>query len=721
MPPTRQSVRALLSRNQLTNLYQGGRTRAGADNPVIALGAGYVPIIQEGLNARLSPQGPYGPFTQNIAHQYGAGGRMQLRGGYFDSSGNPHQGWQSGPTGATNIWFLNLNTNRLTQGDLQHQAVINIRRLYSRLGMAERFNNDEMNQAIMEAQNFAIQNGQESIFGQLNPHNTETIDIGRLAANQAFSPSSRSQWRNLNDAINLIPDDEIGDGGTLPYPNVKSMLARALIADNDRSLFMTGADSSTANAESVEQQERQTLAALYAEYNYHAAQYTNSLLSFLNERMREGINRMDPNFSVTQRAGDEVAISQTAVMPEEHAAVIVGAGDTGESIAPAIGNTGSMDFAINFMGQIHTGDISNRGIWEEYQHGLSRGAIASKQQIRDMIEAQGGDATLEGRGTIHEMIYNYYRNDALPDWNNSLREIKRQASRTYSIAQRALSPEQMRNPLGRSTNPSMGVSRRGMHRRPGQGVMNSPLHELSTSTNAMLRHIPALSNQVAQHEGIEESVAFVNHMMGTWYQHLGHAFHSLTVREKPRVTSTAFFQQFTEGANKYLFNIPAFTRDHLVVQDGYALLNLLQNAGYIRQNQVDDTVFKMKAAELARRTKGAGTNITIGANNAIGSNGVINSNRGRATLSINIPADYEQTIIDNILTQIEPPKLVGQHGGPPPRERRLLNTVAGALGNQTGFNRQLWITQTRMMRDGRYWPHLATMWAAPYMARLRRS
>jgi uncharacterized SAM-dependent methyltransferase len=171
----------------------------------------------------------------------------------------------------------------------------------------------------------------------------------------------------------------------------------------------------------------------------------------------------------------------------------------------------------------------------------------------------------------------------------------------------------------------------------------------------------------------------------------------------------------------YLFNIPAFTRDRLVVQDGYALINMLQAANYITRNQVDDTIFKMKAAELARRTKGAGTNITIGANNAIGTNGVINSNRGRATLSINIPADYEQTIIDNILTQLEPPRLVGEYGGPAPRERRLLNVVAGALGNQTGFNRQLWITQTRMMRDGRYWPHLATMWAAPYMARLRRS
>jgi hypothetical protein len=721
MPPTQKSVRALLSRNQLSNLYRGGRTKAGADNPVVALGAGYVPIIQEGLNTRLSPQGPYGPFTRNVAHQYGAGGRMQLRGGFFDSSGNPHQGWQSGPNGATNIWFLNLNSSRLTMGDLQHQAVINIRRLYSRLGMADRFDNDDMNQAIMEAQNFAIQNESENIFGKLSPHNTETLDIGRLAENQAFSSASRLQWRNLNDAINLIPDDEIGEGGTLPYPNVKSMLARALISGNERSLFMTGADRSTEGAESVEVKERQTLAALYAEYNYHAAQYTNSLLSFLNERMREGIKRMDPNFSVTQAVGDDVPVSKTAVMPEEQAAAIVGAGDTGESIAPAIGNTGSMDFAINFMGQIHTGDISNRGIYEDYQHGLSRGAIASRQEIKDMIKAQGGDATKEGRGTIHEMIYNYYKNDALPDWNNSLREIKRQASQSYGIAQKALSPEQMRNPLGVQTNPSMGVSRRGMHSRPGQGVMNAPLHELSTSTNAMLRHIPALSNQQNQIDGIETAVSFANHMMGTWHQHLGHAFHSLTVREKPRVTSTAFFEQFVDGRNMYLFNIPAFTRDRLVVQDGYALINMLQAANYITRNQVDDTIFKMKAAELARRTKGAGTNITIGANNAIGTNGVINSNRGRATLSINIPADYEQTIIDNILTQLEPPRLVGEYGGPAPRERRLLNVVAGALGNQTGFNRQLWITQTRMMRDGRYWPHLATMWAAPYMARLRRS
>ena len=171
----------------------------------------------------------------------------------------------------------------------------------------------------------------------------------------------------------------------------------------------------------------------------------------------------------------------------------------------------------------------------------------------------------------------------------------------------------------------------------------------------MLNNIPSLMGSHAQREGAHTAVSFVNHMIGTWHQHLGQSFHSLTISQDPRITFTAFFEQFTSGANKFLFNISAFTEDKLVLQDGYALLSILEATGNIRANQTEETIFQMKAAELARKTKGARSSVTIGRNNAIGSTGIINSNTSKATMSINIPDNMEQEIIDNILTQMEPP------------------------------------------------------------------
>ncbi len=512
--PTQQSVRALLSNSQRQTLFSGGRTSLSEDNPVIALGAGYYPIIQEGVNhARLDQQGPYGPLNfSRVAEQ--SGGQMSVSSGYFDMGGEPHRRQINLRGGITHTWYLNL-TN---QGLLQQQSILDIRRLFR---MAQRPAPDNL--TMIQAMHEVVGTMDETPFGEMSLAGVpvETFDLWSILETPGLRYSN--VWRQLRDVVNIIDEDHLVGGGTNDNPadrSVKRAMARHLIPDAAAGLAGGGGPSFNPTGQIPVDNERTTLAALQMEFDRHAATYTNSLLSFINERMREGINRMDPNFSVTQQQGPDVAIDTSAVMPEEQAGAVTGGGGTPESqgLPQAIGSTGSMDYAINFMGQIHVGDVSNRTIVEGYQHGLSRGEIMTQERVNELIE--NNDAA-----TMHSEIYNYYRDQAMPDWNSAIVELKRSAANSYNTAQRNLTPEQMRNPFGASTSPSHGVTARGSHgRNPGQNVRGQLLNDLSTSTNAMLNNLPGLAANHANIEGARTATALVNHMLGTWHQHNGQTF-----------------------------------------------------------------------------------------------------------------------------------------------------------------------------------------------------
>ena len=119
----------------------------------------------------------------------------------------------------------------------------------------------------------------------------------------------------------------------------------------------------------------------------------------------------------------------------------------------------------------------------------------------------------------------------------------------------------------------------------------------------------------------------------------------------------------------------------------------------------------MKSAELSRRIKGTGDSVVIGGiNNTTGRDILNKSSPANSSLSIYLPPEAEQTIYKNILKSMDDPfDRIAQD------LKRTTRDHTGRFNN--ALNQDLW----RERREGFFWPHLATLWSAPYMARIQQN
>jgi spore coat protein CotF len=214
------------------------------------------------------------------------------------------------------------------------------------------------------------------------------------------------------------------------------------------------------------------------------------------------------------------------------------------------------------------------------------------------------------------------------------------------------------------------------------------------------------------------AMSFANHMLGTWHQHAGAFFHNLTVSKDPHLTAELYLQVHDKGPHQYKFKVKAFAEEHVRVNAGYAVLNMLQKARQITQKQKGDIIYEMTAAQLGRSIKGVGDSVKTGAINEIQSRNVTNQAASgilNASLEFYLPTKAEQEIYRNILKDFKDPQELVEYE---PSIQSDMQTLA--RNSENTFNWRLSDKQASLRREGFFFPHLTTLWSAPYIAMIRQ-
>ena len=680
----------------MEGLVRKGKLEGKIDGPVYALGAGFASDFGRGTAGMTA-----GTSGRTFKHWKQITGKIQFHGGYFLPDGSPTQAKQFAPVESgsgkakTTAWFL--------QSDIRNAArAANDLRAFLRLPNDSRLPSIE---AITQASLALAQSGIGVTKADiLLDHKPEEFDLNQAIENS--DGRNKDTWSQIQHVIKNIPRDSANQGG---YEEFQRRLGRLFLPEGSLGSF------GTQMLQNQIPKERTRIYALQKEFDTLAATNTSSLLSLMN-------NRVQRSDGWVKAKEESIPVVVDSANTEEQHEVLRKYGAQPVSPPQATGNTGTMDFAYSMYGNIVVGDVSDMEISGSYHHGLSRGAIMNKTEIKEAIR-EGIETGADGEGgEIRDKIYDYWKKYALPDANRAIHSIKKRAASTYKTNKP--SAEQMRNPFGRRTGKTFGVTLRdtgkGEKYQPGKNVKGAALRDISTSTNAMLRHMKGTLGHWVKGSSAKTAMGFANHMLGTWQQHAGAFFHNLTVSKDPHLTAELFLQVHDKGPHRYKFKVKAFAEEHVRVNAGYAVLNMLQKAGQITQKQKGRVIYEMKAAQIGRSIKGAGDNIKAGAINKIQSSNVTNSTSSRiidAAFEFYLPANAEQHIYRNILKAFEDPeKMVVASNS------IVQQDFEGYAERQSNkFDWKLHDRQAQFRRDGFYWPHLTNLWSAPYYAVLRKA
>ena len=684
----------------MEGLVKKGKLEGKINGPVYALGAGFYSQFARGpagmMEGIIGPTQTSGPFGMQA-------GKIQFHGGYYLPDGSPTRAKQSagleGGSGKAKAkaWFMQSS---IPEAARAAQDLRNFLKLPDDSRVPSMIELMQANMAL-DQERYGVQD-----VDTLLEKKPEEFDLN--AAIENSDGRNQDTWRRLQHVIKNIPKASSNQRG---YEAFQNRLARVFLPGGK------GGTASTLSATSehiseVIPRERTRIYQLQKEYNTLAASNTSSLLSLLNSR----VQREDGWVKAEEK---NLPIVTDAANVEEQHAVLREYGAQPLSPPEPTGNTGTMDFAYSMYGNIVVGDVSDMEIATGYHHGLSRGRIMTATEIKQAIQS-GIESGADGEGgEIRDKIYNYWKKYALPDANRTIHAIKKRAKSTYHSSKP--SPEQMRNPfglLGRRTDASFGVHERGDKWNPGQNVRGQALRDISTSTEKMLKKLkPALGHWV-KGASAQTAMTLSNHMLGTWQQHAGAIFHNITVSKDPHLTAELFLQAYDKGPHQYKFKVKAFQEEHVRVNAGYAVLNMLQRAGQITQRQKGNIIYEMKAAQLGRSIKGVGNSVTAGRVNEVQSSNVTNTATSgilNASLEFYLPANAEQEIYRNILKNFKNPQDLVEYDGSIQND---LQSIARRKNNN--FNVSLSNRQSSLRRDGFFFPHLTTLWSAPYIAMIRQ-
>jgi hypothetical protein len=123
----------------------------------------------------------------------------------------------------------------------------------------------------------------------------------------------------------------------------------------------------------------------------------------------------------------------------------------------------------------------------------------------------------------------------------------------------------------------------------------------------------------------------------------------------------------------------------------------------------------MKAAHLVKRSNTSAASARINANNeTMGRR--LKSGVSLASMALFLPEDYEQEIYKNILDNIDAPNWIQGYGSLSSTTRERMHT--GLQFGSRQFNNTLSQMQFTYREEGRFWPHVMSMWGAPYLAQI---
>ena len=677
-----------------------GKKEAKLNAGVMGIGVGYFPVAYRPL-----PMGDNRFYTRNIKETGGGGkgGLIKFHGidinASIDNAGGISERGYSIPvqklTGPmARAWFL---SPEITE---RHHIVQNMRALYKSVGIE--VDMGELSLAWIRLH-------QHDLGDMMSWLGNE--DIG-FDVHQAYAITGDDIWRRFIVELEKVEPNYMNPD---MRPNIHHLMARALLGDT-ASIFVGQFTSSGQEGipatplESVLPEDHQTLVSMERQYDRIAATSTGTLLSYMNKELRARFTTEDPNW--TPQPSREVTIAPEADMPEEHVLdQVEGVQKLGTRGEQTIGFNKSMDYAYSMGGRVHIGDFTNMEITSGMKHGQTRGKIMTKKEVDGAIARNDTDE-------IKDKIYKYYKHRAIPDYNKAIRAIRDRASVTFRTAEEALSPEQMRSPYGRRSTGPLGKGMFAKGAQPwegGQNIRGAALNEISLSNRATLKYITRAAFGVGKAEAAASATDFVNHILSEWHTHQGAFTQNLTVSKNPFLTAAIELEMWRSGADKCLFKHQAFAEENVRIQSGYALLAMMEEAGNISQSEKARIVFDMKAANLLKRANTSASSARINANNET-MNRRITSRGHTGSMAVIIPDDYEQEIYKNILDNIDAPNFIEGYGRLHGTTREMMQK--GLMYGSNNFNHQLNTIQWQYRREGRFWPHVMSMWGAPYLAQI---
>ena len=687
-----------------------GNQEATLDAGVMGVGVGYFPVAYRPL-----PMGA-NRFYQNSLRETGGGGAkgaagmirfhgiqvnqtIEQAGGISAKQYTIPTQKLSGPMGRA--WFLSP--------EITERAFIlrNLRKLY-KLADVE-ISAGDLSLAWIKV----TQHDDDDMIHPLQPRRNPDEEVPTFDIHQAYALTGDEIWRRLIERIEEIDPNYMNPDS---HPNLHNLLARAILGDTQNiwlSQFASGSElrggSGLTPFKNVMPEDHETLVSMDRQYDRLAASATGTLLSYMNKELRARFTTEDPDFVPLQSR--EVRVAPDADMPEEHVIEQQGLQQPGSRGSQTIGFNQSMDYAYSMGGRVHIGDLTNMEITSGMKHGQTRGAIMTRKQVKEAIENNDTDK-------IKDEIYKYYKTKALPDYNKAIRAIRERASVTFRAADEALSPEQMRSPYGKRTSGPLGGSMFAKGARPwegGQNIRGAVLRDISLSNKATEKYITKVAFGIGRAKAAESATEFVNHILAEWHSHQGAFTQNLTVSKRPFLTASVEMEMWNSGADKFLFKLQAFTEDNVRIQTGYALLSQMEEAGVITRREKARIIFDMKAAHLLKRTNTLAASARINANNeTMGRR--LKSGVSHASMALFLPEDYEQEIYKNILDNLDAPNWIQGYGQLASTTRERIHS--GLQYGSNNFNGTLSQMQYTYRQEGRFWPHVMSMWAAPYIAQI---
>jgi len=541
-------------------------------------------------------------------------------------------------------------------------------------------------------------------------------EIATFDIHQAYALTGDEVWRKLIERFEEIEPSFMNPDSR---PNLHNLLGSAILGDTGSiflAQFSTEGQAGTplTPLKNLMPQDHETLVSMDRQYDRLAASATGTLLSYMNKELRARFTTDDPDYVPLQSR--EVRISREADMPEEHALQQQeGVQQVGNRGSHTIGYNQSMDYAYSMGGRVHIGDLTNMEITSGFKHGQTRGKIMTAKAVKEAIENNDTDK-------IKDEIYKYYKTKALPDYNKAIRAIRERASVTFKAADEALSPEQMRSPYGRRNNLSVGkrktpamMAKGAQHWEGGQNIRGAFLRDISLTNKATEKYITKIAFGIGKVKAAKSATEYVNHILAEWHTHQGAFTQNLTVSKHPFLTASIEMEMWNSGADKFLFKLQAFKEDNVRIRTGHALLSQMEEAGIISAREKARIIFDMKAAHLLKRSNTSASEARINANNeTMGRR--LKSGVSHASMALFLPEDYEQEIYKNILDNIDAPNYMQGYGQLSSTTRERMHT--GLKYGSRLFNNTLSQMQYNYRQEGRFWPHVMSMWGAPYLAQI---
>jgi len=592
----------------------------------------------------------------------------------------------------------------------------------------------------------------------------------KLSGNRVWYQFADHQVKATHELMKglLKLDDYVGkrDGsGDHEIENLKKILR-----SGDEGLFMMGlkmAEGMVQRGELVEGDadgnvirhfaEKAYFLRVFNQFRMNNSKYTGTYLSELVKTLKSDLRSTLSGAGSTPRSGKEAtgtdpdrykgrkgAISKTAgaMMREEQARVVKG-GEAADT-SGLIGLTQPIDTTyLTVMGRVHI-DVSEMPVWEAGHHGLSGGAIMTRQEAKDLA---GGEHFDE----IRERVFDYYQ-ARIPEWNEGIAAIRERALAVSGT--KTVGPAAMRragygmgdvSQKGTPSAGTMGGSKIavGSRKTPSKfgkirktKMLNYGVGGRNTKKK-LLRNASVSAKKLAQHlfagmrgDNLNKTAAsFIMHGIGTYRQHKGKYYNTLTVSKDPHVTTSIFFRMYSRNAARAYEYKNLREEQDVLVHHGFASLGVLEHLGHYNTVNYVQTVQDMSDAHLvARYVK----NVRDIVKNTVMAQGARSGKGFKLKQKISTQAGEDETF-----------EFDADHGGigscavylPTGWTKNVMARVVDIFEgrfNSTGARRAAFRSQAKMhakpfqdFMDGiqeestylnteLYWPKIADFWASPY-------